>query len=88
MSYPSRDDRILVSLCKPHGIRAPIVNLSVDDLDDPDEFGQSTEEIHCTAIIADGRRDETGPCFSLSVTSARLLIDALTEAVRRREDGR
>jgi hypothetical protein len=75
------DDEMLVTICGFN--RNPgISRLSVDDFHDEDEAEISSEEIHVTLLH---REQPIPPCFRLSVTSAKLLIQELQKAVDERE---
>lgn len=82
----TRDYDILAALCAPTGEPDEACRISVDDLDDPDEADLTGDEIHLTMIGGVGRREEPRFCLRLSVISARLLIDSLEAAIRRRDD--
>jgi hypothetical protein len=81
----TRDDDILIRQCACPGEAVRPARLSVDDFADSEEAEITAAEIHVTILAWDGRREEPGPCFALSVVSARQLALALDLAIRRRE---
>jgi hypothetical protein len=78
----SRDNDILATMCSDPGTS---FRVNVDDFDDPGEDEISGEEIHLTVVRRNARGEDPACCLKLSTTSAKILIEELAEAIRKRE---